>query len=586
MIVSVSTASVDPTGINVLNNNTCVGTVKQLDVVGGTLGENATWEWYSDAGFTISAGSGPSIIIDPAGTASYYVRAEGGCNITNAVEQLVMVKLPSVEPAEASVNVEEFCEGEVDEIILTYSGGLLGDGAVANWYSDSLFTGPVIATGNNVTIGAPSDTTVYYVRFEGDCNITGAVSVQVVVNPMAAPEMTGIFAACVPEELTYIVSGVEGSLFNWSVTGGTISGDASGESITVMWDGEGTGTVTVTEATISACVASINNNVVKNLSPVAGEIESRPGVICRGEQNVAYRINGLPNSVFEWNVEEGIISGDFGDSIHVDWHVPAGSYQVWVVETTENGCTGDTLRLVVQVEGPELDMGEDAHICEGEVFTIDLSGQFTSYLWGDGSTGQSYSTSEEGWITLTVGDAYGCADSDSIYLSVHAPPVVDLGDDTYLCGDVGMILDAGNDGIYYDWSTGENSQTITVYQGDRQEFSVIVENEFGCISMDTIVVDECNLEYYFKDIPTAITPNGDGVNDDWNIEKLLAYTQCEVEIFDRWGTLVWKSEPGYPTRWDGRNMGGNEVPMDSYHFVITLNVGTKDRVNGIITVIK
>ena len=40
-----------------------------------------------------------------------------------------------------------------------------------------------------------------------------------------------------------------------------------------------------------------------------------------------------------------------------------------------------------------------------------------------------------------------------------------------------------------------------------------------------IVIDECNVEYYFKDIPTAITPNGDGVNDVWNIEKLQTYTQ-------------------------------------------------------------
>ena len=60
-----------------------------------------------------------------------------------------------------------------------------------------------------------------------------------------------------------------------------------------------------------------------------------------------------------------------------------------------------------------------------------------------------------------------------------------------------------------------------------------------------------------------------------------------VEIFDRWGTLVWRSEPGYSNPWDGRNMKGNEMPMDSYHFVIQLNTGAgKDAVTGIITVIR
>ena len=49
---------------------------------------------------------------------------------------------------------------------------------------------------------------------------------------------------------------------------------------------------------------------------------------------------------------------------------------------------------------------------------------------------------------------------------------------------------------------------------------------------------------------------------------------------------MWKSEPGYSEPWDGKDMSGREMPMDSYHYVIKLNVGDKDRVTGIITVIK
>ncbi len=584
--VTVSTSSTDPTGVTVLNDNTCFGTGKELTVIGGILGVNATWEWYSDATFSTSAGSGSSIIVDPVSTSTYFVRAEGTCNTTNSIEQQVIVKLPSIAPDEASVNIGEFCEGEVDEIILTYTGGLLGDGAVANWYTDSNLTGPVVATGNNITISAPTDTTIYYVRFEGDCDTTEAVSVQIIVNPMAMPVITGQSEVCEPDEVDYMVTGFEGSLFTWSVTGGTIMGDAFGESITVIWTGEGAGTINVTETTTGGCIGTFNSDVAKYLSPVAFEIESKGGVICKGEEGVVYHINGLENSVFEWTVEEGTITDDIGDSILVDWDVPKGSYHVWVVETTEHGCSGDTLSLMVQVEAPDLEMGEDPYICDGDMYTIDFSGEFNSYLWSDGSTDESYSTSEEGWIGLTAGDMHNCFVSDSIYLSVHALPVVDLGIDIYLCGDAGLILDAGDDGTVYSWSTGDRSQEITIYQGDRQVISVIVEDEYGCISMDTIVVDECNAEYYFRDIPTAITPNGDGVNDLWNIEKLAAYTQAEVEIYDRWGTLVWKSEPGYSEPWNGKNKNGNEVPMDSYHFVITLNIGSKDRITGIITVIK
>ena len=59
-----------------------------------------------------------------------------------------------------------------------------------------------------------------------------------------------------------------------------------------------------------------------------------------------------------------------------------------------------------------------------------------------------------------------------------------------------------------------------------------------------------------------------------------------MEIFDQWGTLVWRSEPGYPEPWDGNNMNGMEMPVDSYHYVIDLNDGSGDIVIGIVTVIR
>jgi gliding motility-associated-like protein len=86
-------------------------------------------------------------------------------------------------------------------------------------------------------------------------------------------------------------------------------------------------------------------------------------------------------------------------------------------------------------------------------------------------------------------------------------------------------------------------------------------------------------------MPTAITTNDDGVNDVWNIEKLAGYTQAVMEIYDQWGTMVWRSEPGYPQPWDGRNMNGRLVPVDSYHFVINFNDGSSDPLVGIVTVI-
>lgn len=307
--------------------------------------------------------------------------------------------------------------------------------------------------------------------------------------------------------------------------------------------------------------------------------------VCAGDTGVSFMVDGWNNSTFTWTVEGGVITRNFGDSIIVDWNVVPGEYEVTVQEISENGCAGPLQRGLVLVVGPEVDIGEDVVICEGASYTLTPEGSYNSYLWHDGSTGSSYTTGSEGWINLVVRDEYGCSARDSMYLTVSALPFVDLGPDTSLCGETGLDLDAGTNGDIYRWSTGDNTQIVTVYAG-YQELWVEVENEYGCIGRDDITIEACDIEAYFKGIPNAITPNGDDTNDVWNIYKLASYPEAVVEIFDRWGTLVWRSEPGYPESWDGRNMKGDLVPMDSYHYVIQFNNKENNRLVGIVTVIR
>ena len=316
--------------------------------------------------------------------------------------------------------------------------------------------------------------------------------------------------------------------------------------------------------------------------------QDRQWSVCAGDTGIAYYVSGWESSTFEWTVEGGTITRNYGDTIYVDWPMVPGSYTITVQETSLDGCVGELKSGVVQVLAPEVDLGSDMYICEGDIFEITPEGEFETYLWRNGSTNPTFVTDQEGWISVEVTDANGCPASDSMYLSVYSVPQVDLGPDTVVCGDEGVELDAGTDGISYRWSTGDISQTIMVFMGSSGEIWVEVADEYECLGSDTVMVNDCSVEFYFRDIPTAITPSdGNGLNDFWVIDKLQAFSQSVVEIFDRWGTLVWRSEPGYSEPWDGRNMNGQEVPMDSYHFVIKLNTGdNKDVVTGIITVIR
>jgi gliding motility-associated-like protein len=67
----------------------------------------------------------------------------------------------------------------------------------------------------------------------------------------------------------------------------------------------------------------------------------------------------------------------------------------------------------------------------------------------------------------------------------------------------------------------------------------------------------------------GFTPNGDGWNDVWIIDNIEEFPECEVEIYNRWGELLFQSL-GYRQPWDGRYSGGF-VPVGTYYYVVKLN---------------
>lgn len=309
-------------------------------------------------------------------------------------------------------------------------------------------------------------------------------------------------------------------------------------------------------------------------------------LVCAGDTGIVYAVEGWENSTFEWTVEGGEIVRHLGDSIVVNWYYIPGIYTMTVQETSEYGCSGEMKTARVEVTGPSLILGDDTYVCEGEVFEVSPDGIFESIVWHDGSTNPSFETGEEGWIVAEVSDQYGCTLKDSLYLAVEPLPMVDLGNDTVLCGSEELVLDAGPDGDFYQWSNGDIGQTTSVFMNDGPEVWVIVEDGVGCVNSDTMRLGRCDLQYYFRDIPSAITPNGDGANDYWEIDKLEAFSNAVIDIYSQWGTLVWKSEPGYSVPWDGNDMSGRSLPVDSYHFVIHINDGSGDEIVGIVTIIR
>jgi gliding motility-associated-like protein len=133
----------------------------------------------------------------------------------------------------------------------------------------------------------------------------------------------------------------------------------------------------------------------------------------------------------------------------------------------------------------------------------------------------------------------------------------------------------------YSWSNGQTTSGINKL--DAGTYNVTVTERYGKTASATANVDMKVEDASCLNIPNGFTPDGDGVNDNWNIRTLSEFKNCKVEIFNQWGSLLFSST-GYTTPWDGK-YNGQAVEAGTYYYVIDLG-NSYDKYNGAVTIIK
>jgi gliding motility-associated-like protein len=292
-----------------------------------------------------------------------------------------------------------------------------------------------------------------------------------------------------------------------------------------------------------------------------------------------------------------------GDSIEILWDTTylGGIYTFEVTEVSDYGCTGDPYTQDVMLNTHKINIPFDGvpssiAACEGSINTLD-PGLFKYYLWLiDSTTTPTYLTTTAGTYQVRLVDDNSLSCSyNNIEAIFSAPPEVWLGNDTVLFGNQSLVLDAsGPDIVSYKWSDNSTLPSFTVNgQDGKQTISVTVTDLNGCENSDEINITAA--DYNHLRIPAAFTPNGDGVNDKWYFPAPPKDTQynlypyfdnVQVSVFNRWGKLVWDANGSF-TAWDGRDKNGNQLPMDSYHYIIRFKVDGKTYLyKGSITIVR
>ncbi len=179
----------------------------------------------------------------------------------------------------------------------------------------------------------------------------------------------------------------------------------------------------------------------------------------------------------------------------------SGIYSVSVID--ENGCTAGSSVSVNVNAPPEIDLGPEVHLCEGDPIYVLDAGVYESYLWSDGSTNRTLAVSATGIYSVTVTNSSGCTASDWVSVVVHALP------DAYFYYDanglevqfVNVALNA--DSYYWDFGDGNSSTEENPVHDFRSKGTYIVS--FTAFS------DYCGNSVYYESIKVRGKTNDDAM---------------------------------------------------------------------------
>lgn len=301
------------------------------------------------------------------------------------------------------------------------------------------------------------------------------------------------------------------------------------------------------------------------------------GDLCGGSE---VAISAGQHSGYLWS------NGETGAEISV---ATPGSYSVTVsnVFGCEASASVDILpgvEFTWQAGGPTC-FGE----ADGRIEVTDVTAgtpPFSHSIDGQNFLGETvFENLPPGTYPLTVADASGCAQAVEVVLAAPAEITLDAGPDREIALGEGISLTAMTNLMFptvlWQPPTGLNvidQLEVLAQPTETTLYLVEVQDSLGCTASDEVLVTvELRSNVY---APTAFSPNGDGVNDEFRLftDKSVASIRS-LRIFDRWGELVFEKLDFPPSAadagWDG-NFKGKTAPTGIYVFTAEVQ-----RVDGV-----
>ena len=247
--------------------------------------------------------------------------------------------------------------------------------------------------------------------------------------------------------------------------------------------------------------------------------------------------------------------------------------------TDDNGCNSNEPFLIDAPPPLEFLISTTSATCTGmsngsaDIFPAGGTGELTWMVTDTLGNVANLNNLSEMTYTAIVSDVLGCqiTDTFSIDVAIVTDMILTTFPSPVTCwnaedGTITVSIDGGDSPFTYLWSDPFNQTSATAIGLTEDTYTVTVTDAIGCnltVSEAITHIEGCLF------IADALTPNGDGYNDEWIVGGLLDFPQSEVKVYNRWGQLLFFSDEG-DVHWDGR-FNNQRLPVADYYYTIELS---------------
>lgn len=362
-------------------------------------------------------------------------------------------------------------------------------------------------------------------------------------------------------------------------------------------------TVSLKVVSDSNCISAASAKTVK-VAPLPVVDFDLPGNVCLPSAKANF-VN--KSSISDGTIATAGYTWSFGDGANsvmkdpVHYYGTGGTKNVQLKVTSSSGCTDSVSKALNTIYAqPKATIAvANTAGCVNENFNFSgtaqaANGNITAYHWAAANKTYNtqnitaaFSTAANYPVSFYFTDEKGCnSDTASQLIQINSyPSVADMPTLFVLEGGsiklqpvvTGTVIDlVWSPALYLD---SPNVMTPTSTPLKQITYTLEVTGQGDCMVTKSVTVKVLEAPF----VPNVFSPNGDGINDTWIIEHLSSYPECTVEVFDRYGAMVFYSR-GYPKAWDGKYNGKILLP-GTYYYVIDPKRG-RSKLTGSITVLK